>query len=72
MPVESMNPPAPDNHSDNPNGLESAGSNEPPLYKDKPLPELAVKSGKWFNADQPPTLAALKGKTVLVVLTTLF
>ena len=50
----------------------AAGSNEPPLYKGEPLAEFAVKSGKWFNADKPPTLAALKGKTVLVVLTTLW
>ena len=47
-------------------------SDEPPSYKDKPLPELAVKTGKWFNADKPPTLAALKGRLVLVVLTTLW
>ena len=43
-----------------------------PSYKGKPLPELAVKTGKWFNADKPPTLAALKGRLVLVVLTTLW
>ena len=44
----------------------------PPTYKGKPLPELAVEEGQWFNADKAPTIASLRGKLGLVVLTTLW
>lgn len=34
------------------------------------LPELEVPEGRWFNTEKPPTLAALRGNPVLVLVTT--
>ena len=51
----------------------AVGCDEPqPSYKDKQLPELVTKDGKWFNTEQPATLASVRGKPALVVLTTLW
>ena len=46
---------------------------EQPSYEGKALPELVTKEGRWFNvAETPPTLKGLRGRHVLVVLTTLW
>ena len=40
-------------------------------YLGKALPELPPNAGTWLNTEKPLTLAGLKGKVVLLMLTSL-